>query len=322
MVKKEIFMPDLQVAVASEQVLALLGQHFSMPISELAPVESGQVARTFSFRAGEQEYIVRFNADNMLTSNLPKEVYLAHKLASTSLPLAPILHIGRLGELHFAISRKMPGKMLEALTPQEVRELVPQILDILEVMHSVDTSETQGYGVFDYQGQGLASSWHGSLSKVAEEESEKNYFGKWHRLFDETFLERDLYESLYQRMCALLTHCPEKRTLLFGDFNGRNLLAQDGKITAVLDLLNASYGDAVYDIAALDFWWPWLGMREAFQEYQQQRGRELPFYTERLLCYECYHALSGLRFFAKGGNEAAYQMVRTIIQQKLDAFAG
>ncbi|HEY3993347.1 MAG TPA: phosphotransferase, partial [Ktedonobacteraceae bacterium] len=208
------------------------------------------------------------------------------------------------------------------LTPQEVRNLVPHMLDILEAVHSVDTSETRGYGIFDYQGKGLASSWHRSLSIIAEEEDEKDYFGKWYRLFDETFLERDLYEDLYRRMTALLAHCPENRNLILGGLSTRNLLAQDGKITAVLDLLEASYGDVVYDIAALDFWSPWLGMREAFLEYQQQRGRELPFYAERLLCYECHHALIGLRFFAKGGNEAAYQMVRAIIQQKLDAFVG
>jgi hygromycin-B 4-O-kinase len=121
-------------------------------------------------------------------------------------------------------------------------------------------------------------------------------------------------------MQALLVHCPEERTLLFGGFSMRNILAQDGKITAVLDLIGASYGDAVYDIASLDFWWPPLGMREAFLQYQQQRGRELPFYAERLLCYECHHALSGLRFFAKGGNEKAYRMVREIIQRKLAIF--
>lgn len=315
-------MPDLRPIVATEQVLTLLSQHFNAPISELVPVEGGQVARTFAFCVGEQEYIVRFNLDKMMDSNFPKEAYLARKLSSTSIPLAPILHVGRLSELQFAISRKMPGKMVGELTPQEVRDLVPQILDILEAMHSVDTSETRGYGVFDYQGKGLVSSWHRSLAIVAEEEDEKDYFGKWYRLFDETFLERDLYEDLYRRMTTLLAHCPENRNLIFGGLSTRNLLAQDGKISAVLDLLDASYGDVVYDIAALDFWSPWLGMREAFLDYQQQRGRELPFYADRLLCYECHHALIGLRFFAKGGNEVAYQMVRSIIQQKLDAFVG
>lgn len=45
---------------------------------------------------------------------------------------------------------------------------------------------------------------------------------------------------------------------------------------------------------------------------------ELPFYQERLLCYQCYTALSGLRFFAQQGNESSYQFVRSIIQQKVD----
>ena len=109
----------------------------------------------------------------------------------------------------------------------------------------------------------------------------------------------------------------EERTLLLGGFTTRNLLAENGKITAVLDLIDASYGDAVYDIVPLDFWWPPLGIREAFLADQQRRERNLPFYAERLLCYECHHALAGLRFYAKSGNEKGYQMVREIIQRKL-----
>lgn len=313
-------MPDLRPMVTTVQVLALLNQHFRAPILDLATVEGGQVARVFSFHVEEQEYIVRFNLDKMLTSNFPKEAYLVRKLAVTSLPLAPILYVGRLGELHFAISRKMPGKMLQEHTPQEVQALLPQILDLLEMAHSVDTSETQGCGVFDDQGRGLDASWRASLLKIAEEEGERDYFGKWHWLFDETFLERNLFEDLYQRMKELLVSCPEERTLLLGGFTMRNLLAQDGKITAVLDLIDASYGDVVYDIVSLDFWWPPLGIREAFLADQRQRGRDLPFYAERLLCYECHHALGGLRFFAKSGNEKGYQMVREIIQRKLATF--
>ena len=99
-------MPDLRPIIAPEQVLSLLKQHFSEPILDLAPVEGGQVARVFSFRVQDQEYIVRFNLDKML-ANFPKEVYLARKLAATSLPFAPILHVGRLEALHFAISRKL-----------------------------------------------------------------------------------------------------------------------------------------------------------------------------------------------------------------------
>jgi hygromycin-B 4-O-kinase len=315
-----MFMSDLRPKVETAQVLTLLNQHFRAPVIDLVPVDGGQVASTFSFRVEERECIVRFNLDKMLNSNFSKEAYLVRKLAGTSLPLAPLMYVGRLGDLHFAISHKMPGKMLQEHSPQEVKALLPQILELLEMTHTVDISETQGYGVFDDQGRGMDASWHASLSKIIEEEDERDYFGKWHRLFDETFLERNLFDELYQRMQELLVYCPEERTLLLGGVTTRNLLAQNGKITAVLDLINASYGDVVYDIVPLDFWWPPLGIREAFLADQRQRGRKLPFYKERLLCYECHHALIGLRFYAKSGNEKGYQMVREIIQRKLVDF--
>lgn len=117
-------------------------------------------------------------------------------------------------------------------------------------------------------------------------------------------------------MKELLAFCPEERTLLLRDFTLANILAQDGKITAVLDLVQASYGDSVYDIVALDFWW----IREAFLADQRQRGRDLPFYAERLLCYECYYALTGLRFYALNGNEEGYRSAREVIRRKLTAF--
>ncbi len=313
-------MPDLRPTVTTAQALSLLNQHFRDPILDLASVEGGQVARVFVFRVQDQDYIMRFNLDKMLTSNFPKEAYLIRTLTGTSLPFAPLLYVGRLDNLHVAISRKMPGKMLQEHTPQEVQALLPQILELLAVAHSVDTSATRGYGVFDDQGCGMNTSWHASLLEVANEEDERDYFGKWHRLFDETFLERDLFESLYQRMQALLAFCPEERTLILRNFTTNNMLAQDGKITALLDLVDASYGDRVYDLVALDFWRPRLGLREAFLVDQQQRGYELPFYAQRLLCYECHHALIGLRFYAQSGNQQGYQMARAIIQGKLAAF--
>ncbi|MGI9057311.1 MAG: phosphotransferase family protein [Ktedonobacteraceae bacterium] len=311
-------MPELRAVIQPEKVLNLLDQHFDAPIVNLTPVEGGQVARTFAFLVGEQEYIIRFNKDNMLTANLPKEAYLSRKLAATRIPIPPILHVGRLGELHFAISRKVPGQMLETLSAQEVKQLLPQLIEMLDTLHHIDVSDTHGYGVFDYQGQGLASSWYGSLAVIAKEEDERDYFGKWHHLFDDTFLERDFFKSIYRRMRSLLEYCPAERYFVHGNYSLRNILVQNGQITAVLDWVDARYGDFVYDIAGLDFWYPWLNVREAFQHYYERLRVELPFYQERLLCYQCYTALSGLRFFAQNGDEPSYQFVRSIIQQKLD----
>jgi hypothetical protein len=58
--------------VNPEDVLNLLSRYFKQPVVGMAPVDSGHMMRTFSFAVGKEEYLIRFNKDNMLTSNLPK----------------------------------------------------------------------------------------------------------------------------------------------------------------------------------------------------------------------------------------------------------
>lgn len=310
-------MPDLRPIVEHTQVLTLLREHFALPISNLSPVEGGSVARTFAFRSGKQDYIIRFNLDKMLTSNFPKEAYLLQKLSASQIPIPPILQLGRMGELHFAISRKMPGKPLSHYTPEEIEGLLPQIIQTLDAIHHIDISNTQGYGVFDYRGRGMVSSWHSFLKKVDQEELEQDYFGKWHHMFDDTFLERDVFEHIYQHMLRLLNFCPEERYLVHGSISLNNMLALDGKLTAILDWLDARYGDFIYDIAILDYWYPRLHVREHFEHYYQAHGIAIPAYAERILCYQCYVTLDAMRFYAKGGEENSYQAVRTMMLHKL-----
>lgn len=310
-------MPDLRPVVQETQVLALLGQHFSTPITDLVPVEGGSVARTFAFRTDGEEYIIRFNLDKMLGSNFPKEAYVWRKLASTSIPMSPIIKVGRLEELHFAISRKIPGKMLAEHTPTEVKQVFPQIMEILYAIHSVDIHDTQGYGVFNYQGKASIPSWASFLKRVADEEVEQDYYGKWHAMFDDTFLERDVFDHIYQHMVRLLAFCPEQRYFVYGSASLNNILAQSGKITAFLDWLDAKYGDFVYDIAVLDYWYPWLQVQERAQQFYQEHQIHISAYKERILCYQCYQTLDAMCFYAKSDQEQSYQWVRMLMLQKL-----
>lgn len=302
-------MPDLRPIVSHEQVLAALHQHFSGPITDIEQLEGGQVMRTLAFRTGGSAYVARFTPENELSSNLPREARLLRKLASSSIPVAPTLHIGHVGTLHYSIQPRIPGQMLENLKPWEQEHLMPQIIDILDTLRHIDVSDTSGYGYIDDQEQGIASSWHGFLLEAKNEEDEDGYFGKWHHLFDDTFLERERFNDIYQRMCDLLAYCPEERYLLHGNYSLRNILADGDKITGVIDWVDAHYGDFVYDITCLDFWCPWLNIRERFLNHYRQRGIEVPAFEQRLLCYECYTTLIGMRFFAHARNQDAYHMV-------------
>jgi hygromycin-B 4-O-kinase len=310
-------MLDLRPVVPEAALLALLHDEFDMPVSDVVPVEGGAVARTFAFRAGKQEYIIRFNLDRMLGANFPKEAYLWQKLASTPIPMPPVLQVGRLGDLHYAITRKMPGVTLMHLTSAEMDAVVPQIMETLDTIHHVDVGETHGYGVFDAHGRGMGPSWRAFLLLIAYEERADDYYGAWHHLFNETFLEREVFDHIYGRMQQLLAYCPEERHLVHGSLSLANLLADRGQLTAVLDWLDARYGDFVYDIAFLDFWTPALHLRERFRTHYQERQILVPDYDERMLCYQCYVALVAMRFYAKSGQKQSYETVRAWIVERM-----
>ncbi|MGA2663631.1 MAG: aminoglycoside phosphotransferase family protein [Nitrososphaerales archaeon] len=311
-------MPELRPEIDPEAVLSLLSQHFKGPVIGLAPVEGGPIMRAFRFVAGRDEYLVRFNRDNMMTSNLPKEEYVSRKLAPTKVPVPPVVHTGRMGDLHLAISLRMPGQIAATMPAREVESLLPQVISTLDDIRQVDVSDTAGYGVFDYLGRGMSSSWRDFLELIEKEEDERDFFGKWHRLFEDTFLELDLYRRIYDRMSGLLECCSSDRYLVHGSYTLHNVLAARGRVTAVLNWFDARYGDFVYDVAGLDFWYPWLGVREAFRRHCEEQKVEVPHYRERLLCYECHVALSGLRFFAFAGNEPSYRTTRSLILKKLE----
>ncbi len=289
-------------------VLALLQGNFAASIEGLAIVTGGLVAQTYAFSANSQDYIIRFNRH--MSTTFEKEAFIYRRFASPCLPIPPIVHLGRLGELHYAISRRLPGKPLTELPPAENEALLPALLDTLEAIHACDVADQPGYGIFSDDGSGLYPGWRQYLAAIREEDPEWDFYGKWHMLFETTFLERDLFESIYSRMASLLDSCPEEKWLVHGGFGFGNVLAHEGRISGVLDWLDAKYGDVVYDGAWLDFWAPQQTFPARCAERYARQGISVPHFEERMLCYECYIGLDALRCFAKSGNEGAYRGAR------------
>jgi hygromycin-B 4-O-kinase len=220
------------------------------------------------------------------------------------------VHRGRLGEVYFAITEKAPGQNLLQIPRSEYVALIPTQIELLDAIHQVSIGERPGYGIFDGNGIALWPTWRAHLESVKEEGPAGDFFENWHALFQTSFLEREVFERLFGEMMQLISYCPEERSLVHGNYGFGNLLAQDGRITAVLDWMNARYGDFLYDIAWLDLWAPQDGWHERFRQYYRSMGREIPFYGERVLCYQIYMSLDALKFYAKAGNKAAYEWIR------------
>ena len=296
------------------EIITLLSQFFNQPVYDLAPLGTGQIALVLSFRVGEQEFVIRFVGQKM-AHTLKKELVVAKLLQGSEVPLPPILHQGTLADFHFAIAPKAAGLPLDELTAEQHEQVVPDVITKLDAIHQVDVSGTQGYGVFDETAVGQFSSWPEYLLSVSEEE-EEGFYGKWHSLFEESFLERPLFEQLYAEMQRLFAYLPEERYLVHGDYGWNNVLAEGGKVTAVLDWANTLYGDFLFDIAyqtasaKVDY-------VAAFQQYYLDHNREVPHYLERIRCYQCFSSLDGLCFFAKTGNHDGYQWIKRGIAKNL-----
>ena len=311
-------MPELQPSVTPDEILELLKQQFKKPILDLVEVKGSPIMRTFSFLVEDQEYLIRFNNDNMMNSNLPKEKYIWRKLAPAGIPVVQIIQTGRFHGLHFAISPRIQGQRASELSRKSIENCLPQLVEKLDGLRSFDVSDTTGYGVFDHEGRGTSPSWSDFLALISKEEDERDYFGKWYHLFDDTFLELDLFQDLHLRMSNLTDCLTSERFLVHGNYTLHNILTQSGRVVAILEWLDARYGDFLYDVASLDFWYPWLGVQDLFLNHYEKCMVRVPFYRERLLCYEYHIALGALRFFAYSRNKESYGIVRSMILNRID----
>lgn len=299
-------MSTIKPVVDERSISQLLACHFTGPVTELRGIEGGLIAQTFLFRADEREYVIRFNADNM-DANFEKEAFIAAKYSSSDVPIPEVIAVGRLQELHYCITPRIVGKRMDRLSPEEVLRVLPSVINTLNAIHDTDIGQPQGYGLFDGQGRGFFPDWSSNLAFVKDEERSDGFYGKWHSLFKTSFLDRQLFDRVYGQMEELLPCCPNERFLVHGGYGFGNLLVNNGQVTAVLDWIDSKYGDPLYDVAWLDYWDAGRGYRDIFRADYKRRSVDMPSFGERLLCYQCYIALDGMRFFARSDDHGGYR---------------
>jgi hygromycin-B 4-O-kinase len=132
----------------------------------------------------------------------------------------------------------------------------------------------------------------------------------WRRLFDESFLERDVWERAHAWMSARLPRCPEVRHLLHGDFSGTNVLSDGERITAVIDWAVSKYGDFLFDVAYQDWQSPARRYRQHFRELYAARGQDVPDFDARVDCYSAWMGMDSLRFYARTGEAEQYEVAK------------
>ena len=302
------------------RVRDLLREQFAGEVTDVRPLAGGEFSRAFAFDAGGRAYVVRLSAFVDAAEAFAKDDYAWRHFAAPALPVPRVVAAGRNGDDQFAISERVAGERLECLPPSARRALLPATLDAVDAIGRADVRASRGYGPWGGDGHGAHATWRGFLAAIIENRGE-GFYRDWHALFRDSFLERDVYEAVYRRLLRLVAHCPEDRALIHADLHFDNILTDGRRITGVIDWANASYGDPLYDVAWLG-WWFGKGDDRGAAALLRERWGAVPGYDERIACYECHFGLDDLRFYAKTGRRAQYGWTRDRLLARLAGAGG
>lgn len=243
-------------------------------VTHLRPISGGEQSQAFQFTTSEGDMLlVRFR-----DSEEPfQKDQAAYKLFnSRGIPIPRVHQIEKVGAALWAcISDFYEGTGLDRLDKNDYEQIRGELFEILFAIQSSDST-----ALVPFLKSTNSSSLKDSLSQIVSTETHD-----WEFLISKNYISAAQFEvlssSLQQRLEALedYTYC------VHGDFGFNNVLAQNGKITAVLDWEALTVGDFVYDLAWLDFWPSKSHHRELFFQKYREREFELRNFDERCIAY-------------------------------------
>lgn len=304
------------MSFSEQSIVQLVQQFLGAEMTALERAERGQISETWFFRAAGKAHVLRF-APPRLGVMLRKDRYVTEQLLQPGIPVATFNCVDRFEDRTFAITERVEGDMLDSLQGEDLDAIMPSVIRMLDTIHQTPVPDAQGYGGFNDVGVGRAKSWQEFLLAVGRSDP-GGFYGDWHHLFDDTFLERDIFDDLYRRMQTLFPYLPEERYLVHGDYGFDNMIVADGEIRAVLDWANASFGDFLWDVAWLGLCMPQRDIVSEIRAYYRDTDRSVDNIDERLRCYYCYIGLDTLRFYAARAQPEAYDWMKSRLASMLE----
>lgn len=289
--------------IDKDEVLIFLNDIYPNQISNLEFISGGEGSQAFSFSADNEEYVIRVNRHS--SDGFKKDEYAFLHFSSRGIPIPEISKIGQMNNgYYFCISKKIDAKLMKEFPQEEIYQMLPNMFNTLDLIHSLDVQNTVGYGKWKANAGAKSTTWKEFLLEV-----DMYAVGRDGRpnLFETSFLEKDVWENIHARFLELLQYCPEEKYLAHGDFGFDNLFIKDGKVAGVIDWEHSLYGDFLYDIAWLSFWSNGIDYETEYQKYIASINKDVPNLRERILCYKLCCGLGSLSFYAYSGQKDKYE---------------
>jgi len=282
--------------------------------SDLTPLTGGLWSTTFAFRERERDYVVRFHERR---DDLEKD-RLAERWRSPALRIPHMVEIGDHRTGGYGIAERVTGGPLDDLDEPGVRRILPSLFTAMDAMREADLAGTRGYGLWHGDGSAPHASWADNLVR----EDPPGERAKQRELLARTRTGHAEFDAGLARIRELLPFCPpvgQDRYLVHNDLLNFNVLVDSAGVI-VLDWGASIFGDFLYDVALLTFWWPWyrarwggIDIRREIERHYARSGLAVPSFAERLRVCELDIGVSHIPWQAGRGefDKAAWNARRT-----------
>jgi hygromycin-B 4-O-kinase len=191
----------------------------SWPATAGRGLGAGEWSRAYTFVLDGREAVIRFG--DHVEDFCKDQVMAMHSCAA--LPVPEVLEIGAAGDGYFAVPERAHGGLLDALDGDGMRAALPGVLAALDALRAIDTSGTEGYGMWAPDGTGPAASWVQALLAISQETAR---VPGWRAALTASPVGTRPFDLCYARLRELAEGLPDKRYVVHGDMVNHNVLVQ------------------------------------------------------------------------------------------------
>jgi hygromycin-B 4-O-kinase len=290
--------------VSLEEARQFLDSHFSLKTTQVELLNGGDWSAAYAYVLEGEEYVIRFAASR---EDFAKDQAIS-QYASGKLHVPKVTEIGKALRGFYAISERHHGIFLDELDGEQMRKTLPSLLRTLDEIREVDLTSTTAYGWWEAKGAGNCVTWREFLTNGFDDKPGERTHG-WRKKLESSSVGSDTFDKIRSSLEVLAADMPSERHLIHNDLLYRNVLVEDNEISVVIDWGNSMYGDFLYDIALLIYYWSWfprwedIDIKKTVVDHYASIGLEVPDIEKRLLCYQIHIGLDGIKYSAFTGNQ-------------------
>lgn len=235
------------------QIADWLANRYDGAATELAPISGGFWSAAYTYRVGEDEFVLRF-------SDMPDGFAsdaAAMQFTAPDLPIPEVIDVGEGLGHHYAISRRHYGRFVEDVSMEDADAVGGAIERLLAALRAVPSTPDNAV-VWHEPDVTAGLTWRDFLRGGLIDKPDTIVSG-WRKKLAENGRTDAAFRACESRIEELLPYCPERRDLVHGDLLHQNVLISEDatRVTAIFSWKCSVRGDFLFDIAWCTFWGRW-----------------------------------------------------------------